>query len=184
MAARRGSDRSAQNEGFQVTLSADDLLLGGTAAHTVAVSAAILDPGGNAAGEGGTVKLRPLRLLDLQRVHKAAGEGSQLAAVLMVQQALVEPALSIDQVNRLHAGLVQFLLAEVHRISGLTLSGDELSSAVQAPLARACFTLSREFGWTPEQCAGLSVGQVLLYLEMLARDRTAAIAQARAAGTP
>ncbi|MBI3349272.1 MAG: hypothetical protein HY020_18935 [Burkholderiales bacterium] len=168
------------------SLSADDLLLGDAATHTVEVPAGILRPGGDGAGTGGTVRLRPLRLIDLQRVHKAAGEGSQLAAVLMVQQALVEPALSIDQVNHLHAGLVQFLLAEVHRISGLTLSGDELSAAVQAPLARACFTLSREFGWTPEQCAGLSVGQVLLYLEMLARDRATAIAQARArpAGAP
>lgn len=169
-----------------MSLSADDLLLGGTASHVVEVPAGILDPGGTGGGASGTVQLRPLRLVDLQRVHKAAGEGSQLAAVLMVQQALVEPALSVDQVNRLHAGLVQFLLAEVHRISGLTLSGDELSSAVQAPLARACFTLSREFGWTPEQCAGLSVGQVLLYLEMLARDRTAALAQVRSstAGSP
>ncbi len=161
-----------------MSLSADDLLLGGTATQTVAVPAHVLNPTGD--GASGTVALRPLRLIDLQRIHKAAGEGSQLAAVLMVQQALVEPALSVDQVNRLHAGLVQFLLAEVHRISGLTLTGDELAGAVQAPLAKACFTLSREFGWTPEQCAGLSVGQVLLYLEMLAKDRTTAVAQARA----
>jgi hypothetical protein len=89
----------------------------------------------------------------------------------MVQQALVEPKLSIDQVNRMHAGLVEFLLREVNRISGLAMSADELETAVQAPLARACFVLSREFGWTPEQCAGLTVGQVLLYLEMLGRNR-------------
>jgi hypothetical protein len=40
---------------------------------------------------------------------------------------------------------------------------------VHAPLARACFVLAREFGWTPEKCAELTVGQVLLYLEMVAR---------------
>jgi len=165
-----------------MSLTADDLLLGGTATHAVSVPAAVLNPGGD--GASGTVQLRPLRLIDLQRIHKAAGEGSQLAAVLMVQQALVEPALTIDQMNRMHAGLLQFLLAEVHRISGLTLTGDELSAAVQAPLARACFTLAREFGWTPEQCAGLSVGQVLLYLELLARDRAAAIGQAQAGTLP
>ena len=46
-------------------------------------------------------------------------------------------------------------------------AADELDEAVHAPLARACFVLAREFGWTPEECAALTVGQVLLYLEML-----------------
>jgi hypothetical protein len=58
----------------------------------------------------------------------------------------------------------------VNAISGLAVEADELERAVRAPLARACFVLSREFGWTPNECAELTVGQVLLYLEMLARD--------------
>jgi len=29
--------------------------------------------------------------------------------------------------------------------------------------------LSKEFGWTPTECAELTIGQVLLYLEMIAR---------------
>ena len=87
----------------------------------------------------------------------------------MVQQALVEPTMTVDEVNRMHAGLVELLLGHVNRISGLSLSGDELADAVQAPMARACFELSRHFGWTPEECAALTVGQVLLYLEMLGR---------------
>ena len=157
-------------------LSAEDLLLGGSATHRIAVPASVLSPSGE--GAAGAVVLRPLRLVDLNRIHKAAGDGSQLAAVLMVQQSLVDPALSMEQVNRLHAGLVQFLLREVNRISGLALEGDELNAVVQAPLAKACFTLAREFGWTPEQIADLSVGQVLLYLEMLAKDKAAARAQA------
>jgi len=41
---------------------------------------------------------------------------------------------------------------------------------VRAPLARACFILAREFGWTPAECSELTVGQVLLYLEMIARQ--------------
>jgi hypothetical protein len=65
--------------------------------------------------------------------------------------------------------LVQFLLAKVNAISGLSLDGDDLDRAIKAPLTRACFILSREFGWTPAQCSELTVGQVLLYLEMLAR---------------
>lgn len=161
-----------------MSLSADDLLLGGSATHAVTVPAHILAPAGD--GAPGTVTIRPLRLIDLQRITKAGGEGGNLTSVLMVQQALVEPALTIEQVNRLHAGLVQFLLREVNRVSGLALEGDELSAAVQAPLAKACFLLAREFGWTPEQCANLSLGQVLLYVEMLARDRGTVAAEARA----
>jgi hypothetical protein len=69
----------------------------------------------------------------------------------------------------MHAGLVEFLLREVNRVSGLSLSGDELEATVQAPLARACFVLAREFGWTPEECAALTLGQILVYLELLGR---------------
>ena len=157
-------------------LSADMLLAGAETTFPVEIPAHLLHP-----GDGDTappeadgpreVVLRPLRLLDLQKMERAARDAGHLTSVLMVQQALVEPKLSIDQVNRMHAGLVEFLLREVNRISGLSMSADELETAVQAPLARACFVLSREFGWTPEQCAGLTVGQVLLYLEMLGRNR-------------
>jgi hypothetical protein len=37
---------------------------------------------------------------------------------------------------------------------------------VQAPLAKACFILAKEFGWTPEEVSGMTIGQILLYLEM------------------
>ena len=164
-----------------MTLSADELLSGGRSTHRFAVPATVLAPAGipdagdpDAVPEGATVVLRPLLLADLQRIHKAAREDQALTSVLMVQQALVEPSVTIDQVNRMHAGLVEFLLAEVNRISGLSLTGDELAEAVQAPMARACFELSRHFGWTPEECAGLTVGQILLYLEMAGRHTAAA----------
>lgn len=154
-----------------MALTADELLLGADANHSITIPPGVLQPAG-AAAEGGapaTVVLRPLRLIDVQRVHKAAQDQQALTSVLMVQQALVEPKLTIDQVNRLHAGLVQFLLREVNRISGLAIDGDELAAAVQAPLARACFVLAREFGWTPEECAQLTLGQILLYVEMIGR---------------
>ena len=158
-----------------MTLSVDDLLLGGSATHVVDVPPAALAPASASAGgdddapAAASVTLRPLVLADVQRIHKAAADSTALVSALMVQQALVEPAVTLDQVQRMHAGLVEFLLGEVNRISGLALGEDELADAVHAPLARACFTLSRQFGWTPEECAGLTVGQVLLYLEMLAR---------------
>ena len=148
-----------------MTLAIDELLLGGRGTYTVEVPADVLAPGG-AGMETGTVTLRPLVLADVQRIQKAAREDEALTTVLMVQQALVDPTVTIDQVNRMHCGLVEFLLVEVNRISGLSMARDEIEHAVRAPMARACFELARQFGWTPEDCAALTVGQVLMYLEM------------------
>ena len=161
-----------------MALTADQLLLGGTATHTVEIPEDVLRPSAN--GDNGSSKtaavdgpsqvvLRPLLLADVQQIHEAAKESRDLTSVLMVQQSLVEPKVTLDDVNHMHAGLVEYLLHEVNRISGLSLDRDELEEVVQAPLARACFVLGREFGWTPDECARLTVGQVLLYLELLGR---------------
>jgi len=169
-------------------LSVEDLLAGAAATHVVEVPAALLGSGpapgspGVAPGpEPGRVVLRPLTVRDVQRITKAAREQHTLASILMVQQALVEPKLSVEQVGALSAGLVQFLLARVDALSGLDLDADDLDRAVKAPLARACFVLAREFGWTAAECAGLTLGQVLLYLEMLARDGSSEALEAGAA---
>jgi len=159
-----------------MTLTAAELLLGGDTTYVVTVPPEVLRPARpdgeapNGSGpEPGTVVIRPLVLADVQRIQKAAQDSRALTSVLMVQQAMVEPKVSVDEVNRMHTGLVEYLLDEVHRVSGLDLGGDALGEAVQAPLARACFLLAKEFGWTPEECAALTLGQVLLYLEMLGR---------------
>jgi len=146
----------------------EQLLLGGQGIVSIDVPADVMSPGGS--GAPGRVTLRPLVLADVHRIQRAAREDDALTSVLMVQQALVEPNLSVDQVNRMHCGLVEFLLAEVNRISGLRMGRDELDDVVRAPMARACFELARQFGWTPDQCAALTVGQVLAYLEMLHRE--------------
>ena len=150
------------------TLTADELLLGGRATHTITVPADVVDPV-DAKGDPARVVLRPLVLADVHRVQKAARDDQALTSVLMVQQAMVEPSVTIDQVNRMHCGLVEFLLGEVNRISGLRIGRDELDEAVRSPMTRACFELAREFGWTPDECAALTVGQVLMYLELLGR---------------
>ncbi len=157
-----------------MTLTTEDLLFSAEITHNIAIPPHILHPaetGKEPPPEPETVELRPLRLIDLQRIQKAGQNQNYLTSVLMVQQALVDPQMTIDQVNNLHAGLVQFLLQEVNRISGLGLAEEELRQTVQAPLAKACFILAREFGWTPEQCAGLTMGQILLYLEMLGTNQ-------------
>lgn len=162
-------------------LSANDLLAGASTTHHVRVPATVLHPDGRGNGKGGAkpeeglsgeVELRPLTVLDIQRVVKAAKERRMLTSVLMVQKALVHPKLTVEQVGELTAGLVQFLLGKVNELSGLSLDDNDLEQAVKEPLARACFVLSREFGWTPAECSELTVGQVLVYLEMLARGAT------------
>lgn len=158
------------------TLSAESLLAAGSTNHTVRIPAALLR--GAASGDvtdadGGDVTLRPLLVRDVDRVVRASKEQRVLASVLMVQQALVAPRMSVEQVGDLPAGVVQFLAGKVNEISGLAVDEDELEQAIRAPLARACFILAREFGWTPAECSELTVGQVLLYLEMIARDERA-----------
>jgi len=149
-------------------LSVDDLLLGGQGSHLVTVPPDVLTPAGDERGDGpAAVRLRPLVLADVQRLQRAARDDRTLTSVLMVQQSMVEPAVTIEQVNAMHCGLVDFLVGQVNRISGLAMGRDELDEVVRAPLARACFELSRQFGWTPDQCASLTVGQILVYLEML-----------------
>jgi hypothetical protein len=149
-------------------LSIDDLLLGGRGRHMVTIPPDVLTPAGAERGdEPAVVRLRPLVLADVQRLQRAARDDKTLTSVLMVQQAMVEPTVTIEQVNAMHCGLVDFLVGQVNRISGLAMGRDELDEVIRAPLARACFELSRQFGWTPDQCAALTVGQILVYLEML-----------------
>ena len=114
-----------------------------------------------------TVRLRPLTVRDLQLISRAAKESDSLTATLMVQRALVEPEMSVAQVAALHVGLVQFLLQHVNQISGITTTAEQTEEAMQAPLAKAAFILAREFGWTPQQVSELTLGQVLLHLQML-----------------
>lgn len=150
-------------------LTADELLAGAALSHEIAVPAALLGAG----QVGGALRLRPLTVRDLQLIARAAKENDALAAALMVQTALVEPTLTLPQVNALRAGLLQYLLGEVNRISGLGAGAEQIQSAAEDPLVRAAFLLSREFGWTPEQVGELTLGQVLLHLQLLKEQKVA-----------
>jgi hypothetical protein len=150
-----------------VAISAEELLAGGSVAHEVELPADLL---GGAPLTDRRVKLRPLTVRDLQRIAKAARDDEELSAALMVQHALVEPALKLDQVTGLPAGVARFLVERINEASGIDTPRDELEELVQAPLAKACFVLAKEFGWTPEEVSGMTLGQILLYLEMSRRD--------------
>lgn len=148
-----------------MTLTAEELLSGSALTHAVEIPADLLSPNGDGPTDARVV-LRPLTVRDLQRIGKAARDDEGLSAALMIQQALVEPALKSDQVSQLPAGLARFLVERINDISGISTPQNALEEMVQAPLARACFVLAREFGWTPEEVSGMTIGQILLYLEM------------------
>jgi hypothetical protein len=151
-------------------LTAEELLAGSSLTFEVEIPPDVLHPGHDTdAGEAPrAVRLRPLAVHDLQLISRAAKEQDQLTATLMVQRALVEPEMSVAQVAGLHVGLVQFLLNEVNRISGIAVTAEQLSATTDTPLAKAAFILAREFGWTPQEVNELTLGQVLLHLQMLA----------------
>lgn len=145
-------------------LTAEDLLAGSSLTHVVDVPAGLVG-----AGDTGTVTLRPLTVRDVQLVAHAAKDDRELAAVLMVSRALVEPPLTADQAGRLPAGLARFLVDTINELSGIDTPRDRLAELVQAPLAKACFVLADEFGWTAEDVTGMTIGQILMYLEMAGR---------------
>lgn len=146
-------------------LTPEQLLAGSSLTHTVDIPLDLL-PAREGRPGGGEVELRPLSVRDLQRIAKAAPEDESLSAGLMIKQALVEPALSLDQVTQLPAGLARFLVEKINALSGISTPRSDLEEYVQAPLAKACFILAKEFGWTPEEVSGMTIGQILLYLEM------------------
>jgi len=146
-----------------MALSAEQLLAGGAVTHEVMVPPDLLGGDGVANSK---VVLRPLTVRDLQRIAAASRDDESMSASLMIQQALVEPALKFEQVAQLAAGLARFLVDEINAISGISTPKNALQEVVQAPLAKACFVLAREFGWTPEQVSAMTIGQILLYLEM------------------
>jgi|SRR6266704_2885668 len=145
-------------------LSADDLLAGADLRQEVEL------PGELRPGAGGSVVIRPLTVRDLQRIGRAARDDDELAATLMIQEALVEPELRVEQVDAMPAGLARFLLERINEVTGVSLDGGRLDDLVTTPLARACFVLARDFGWTPDEVRALTVGQILMYVEMARRD--------------
>ena len=155
-----------------MALTAEELLAGSALTHEVRIPSELTGTNGNGPPNAEVV-LRPLTVRDLQRIGKAARDDDDLSASLMIQQALVEPALKPDQVSQLPAGLARFLVERINSISGISTPRDALAELVQAPLAKACFVLGKEFGWTPEQVSGMTIGQILLYLEMAAGKEAA-----------
>lgn len=149
-----------------MNLTAEDLLAGSALTHELEIPRALLADG-NGRDHRTTVVLRPLTVRDLQQIGKAASDDNGVSAALMIQQAMVSPELRLEQVAQLPAGMARFLVERINELSGVDTPEGRLAELVQAPLAKACFVLAKEFGWTPENVSGMTIGQILLYLEMV-----------------
>lgn len=157
-------------EGRRV-LDAQQLLAGCALLHEVQIPLEVLSPGSAVGASGvteGTVKMRPLRLSSLALISQASKENPSLIPLLMIQEAIAEPALHLNQIRQMHAGLAHFLVEQINRISGLT-SGENARDAAASTLGQAHLLLARHFGWSPEQVAELTPGQVAVYLAGIER---------------
>jgi hypothetical protein len=152
-------------------LTPHELLAGSLLVHDVVVPPEVLNPAQPSdAGGARTVRLRPLKVATLALISKAARDDASLVPSLIVKESLVEPALSFDQVRQMHAGLVQFLLAQINRISGLEGDGAAARAAAATAIGEAHVLLARHYGWTPAQVAELSPGQIAVYLAGLRQE--------------
>ena len=146
-------------------ISAEDLLAGASVETEVEIPARLFP---EAPGDR-RVRLKPLTVRDLRLIARAAQANEDLSGALMVRQSLVEPELSLDELGALPAGLLQFLLREVNRISGISAAEDEVMDALEDPLVQASLLLSRELGWTPEEIGKLTLGETMLHVAALRR---------------
>jgi hypothetical protein len=104
-------------------LTPDDLLAGSALTFEVAIPPHILYPAENGQGEAEKpemiVQLRPITIGAFQLIMKAAKNDAGLIPLLLIKESLVQPTLSLEQIKRLHLGLVNFLIAQIREISGL-----------------------------------------------------------------
>jgi hypothetical protein len=150
-------------------LSAQDLLAGSGVIHEIEIPPQVLTPDTDTANtesnaEPAVVRLRPLNVATMTLIARAAREDASLVPLLMIKESLVEPAMTLDQIKRLHVGLVHFLVSRINRVSGLSADGQALDEAANSPLGQMHVLLAKHFGWTPEQVSQLTPGQVAVYL--------------------
>lgn len=168
------SNRESAPQEFSAatTLTAQDLLAGSRIIHEVSIPQAILRPQPSPAPDGvsaGVVRLRPLSIDALTLISRAARDDVGLVPLLMIKEAMVEPALSLDQARQMHVGLVHFLVSQINLISGLGPDGESYEDAVHSGIGQTHLLLAKHFGWTPEQVGQLTPAQVMVYLAGIER---------------
>lgn len=102
----------------------EDLLAGASVDYDLTIPEHILRPGQTpASGEqtqSMSVKIRPLTIGAFQTILKAARNDEALIPLLMVKEAVVQPPLTMAQVQQMHVGLITYLVDTIRTISGMT----------------------------------------------------------------
>ena len=96
---------------FQAT--PEDLLAGASITFEIVLPADLLQ-------RGTAVQLRPVTIGAFQLIMKAARQDDGLIPLLLIKESLVQPTLSLEQIKQLPLGLVNFLIARIREISGLS----------------------------------------------------------------
>ncbi|MEM0995709.1 MAG: hypothetical protein AAGN35_01460 [Bacteroidota bacterium] len=107
------------NEELTRAVTAEDLLAGAEATYRVEVPADVIRPGGDASGPPVTVELQPITIGAFQLILKASREDAALVPLLLIKESLVEPAMNLPQIQRMHLGLVEYLVEHIRGISGM-----------------------------------------------------------------
>ncbi|MFM2376525.1 MAG: hypothetical protein RLZZ165_1622 [Bacteroidota bacterium] len=102
-----------------VAVTADDLLAGADAAYRVEVPPEIVKPGGEPLGKPVAVVLRPITIGTFHLILKASKDDPAMVPLLLIKESMVEPPMSMQQVQRMHIGLVEFLVLHIRDISGM-----------------------------------------------------------------
>ncbi len=100
-------------------VTADDLLAGANATYSVVVPAEVVKPGDEGGGKPITVQLRPITIGGFQLILKAAKDDPAMIPLLLIKESLVAPTMNLQQIQRMHLGLVEFLVQHVRNISGM-----------------------------------------------------------------
>ncbi|MEZ2251091.1 MAG: hypothetical protein P2A85_15935 [Microcoleus anatoxicus] len=103
-------------------LTPEELLGGSEIIFDVAIPPEVLEHSTSSTNQERelVVQLRPLTIGAFGLIMKAAKSDPALIPLLMIKESLVQPSLSLEQVKSMNLGLVNFLIAEIRQISGLT----------------------------------------------------------------
>jgi hypothetical protein len=117
-------------------LTPEDMIAGGDAVFDISIPSKLLYPASNIDNEEDNeevkkkmlVKLRPLTIGSFSLIMKAAKDDPSLIPLLMIKTAIVEPVFTMEQVKKLHLGLVNFLISRIREISGFDEKKNSLVS--------------------------------------------------------
>ena len=70
-------------------------------------------------GKPQQVTIRPLTVHAFQMIAKASKDDHSMVPLLMVKEGVVDPMLNINQIRGMKVGLVNYLIGEIKKISGI-----------------------------------------------------------------